>query len=139
MKKLSKYSRKRLAGILNSMKQRCYNPNSPSYNHYGGRGIRICVDWLLDSGSFYKWAIENGYTDNLSIDRINNNGDYAPENCRWVTAKVQNNNTRANRFISFNEKTQTMAQWADEIGIYYPTLEQRINKLKWPLERALKP
>lgn len=119
MKKLSKYSRKRLAGILNSMKQRCYNPNSPSYNHYGGRGIRICVDWLLDSGSFYKWAIENGYTDNLSIDRINN--------------------TRANRFISFNEKTQTMAQWADEIGIYYPTLEQRINKLKWPLERALKP
>ncbi len=137
MKKLSDFSKRRLVNIYSLMKQRCYNPRNPGFHNYGGRGIRVCVDWLLDSNSFYTWAVNNGYSDELSIDRIDNNGDYSPANCRWVTVKVQNNNTRTNRLLTYKGKTQTMAQWADEVGINYAALENRINRLKWPLSRAL--
>lgn len=84
-----------------SMKQRCYNPNNPYYKNYGGRGITICDEWLNNFLNFKEWAYNNGYDDNLgsfdcTIDRINNDGNYEPSNCRWVNMKVQMNNTRRN-------------------------------------------
>lgn len=86
----------RLRRIFNNMKQRCYNPLHTRYKDYGGRGIKICDEWLSDHKTFYDWAIKNDYTDNLSIDRIDNDGNYEPSNCRWVTMKVQQNNRRNN-------------------------------------------
>lgn len=79
------------------MKERCYNKNAANYRNYGGRGISICNDWLNSFESFRNWAIENGYSDSLSIDRINVDGNYEPPNCRWATQKEQNNNKRNNR------------------------------------------
>lgn len=109
-KLLHKHGKKnsRLYSIYHGMKKRCYNKNSHNYFNYGGRGIKICQDWLDDFMNFYNWSIQNGYNDNLSIDRINNNGNYCPENCRWTSRTVQNINQRTRK----DNKTGTK-------GIYF--------------------
>lgn len=88
-------TKSRLYRIWGNMKTRCYNPNFPHYKYYGGRGIEICQDWLDDFSTFEKWALSNGYAENLTIDRIDNNGNYEPNNCRWVSMEIQNKNKRA--------------------------------------------
>ena len=125
----------RLWSIFKGMKRRCYNHNEPEYNRYGGRGIIICDEWLKNYGEFRNWAINNGYRPGLTIDRINNDGNYCPENCRWATRKEQNNNTSQNRRITFNGETLTVTEWAKKIGITQQALQKRLNN--WPLERAL--
>lgn len=89
----------RLYWVWHSMKDRCYNPKATSYKHYGGRGIKVCDEWKNSFKAFYDWAYSNGYDENAprnkcTIDRINNDGDYEPSNCRWVDAKIQASNQR---------------------------------------------
>ena len=123
--------------IWKDMKHRCYNPNDKRFANYGARGIKVCDEWLHNFQAFYNWAMTNGYKEGLSIDRIDTNGDYKPSNCRWATNKEQANNTTKNHLITYNGKTQTMAQWAEETKIKYTTLRARINTYHWSIERAL--
>lgn len=125
----------RLYHIWGNMKQRCTNPKNPAYKNYGGRGITICDEWLSFS-VFMTWALENGYSENLTIDRIDVNGSYCPENCRWITMKEQGFNRRNNHIITYNGKTQTMRQWADELGKDYEVIAKRLNTLHWSAEDA---
>lgn len=127
---------KRLQRIYYGMKTRCYNRNNHNYKCYGARGITICNEWLSNSKSFYKWALSNGYADNLSIDRIDNNKGYYPDNCRWITTKEQNNNQRTNRLITYQDKKQTLKQWCDELGLNYGVVKSRINKYHYSVEKA---
>lgn len=120
----------------NSMKHRCSNPNSQDYCNYGGRGIKVCDEWNKFE-NFYDWAINNGYVEGLTIDRIDVNGNYEPSNCRWADHKTQGNNTRRNHYLTYKGKTKTMAEWAEEIGIEYTTLRSRINSYHWSVEKAL--
>lgn len=139
MAKTHGLSKTRLYRIWCCMKNRCYNKNNVGYHNYGGRGIRVCDEWLGENGfqNFYVWAIANGYTDELTLDRIDVNSDYSPCNCRWATAKEQLNNTRCNVTVEYNGETKTLKQWADEYGINYVTLHARYRRYNWDFERAL--
>jgi len=118
------------------MIQRCENPNDKPYKYYGGRGITVCEEWH-NSAIFIDWALANGWQKGLTLDRIDNDGNYEPSNCHWVTRKEQARNRRSNRRITFNGKTQTLAQWAEELNIKDKILWNRINRYHWPIERAL--
>lgn len=121
-------SQTRLYCIWQKIKQRCYNPSHKHYKYYGGRGITVCSEWKDDFQAFYDWSMANGYGDNLSIDREDFNGNYEPSNCRWATQKEQMNNTRNNRMITYNGKTQTMKQWSEELEINYSTIQGRLRR-----------
>ena len=145
---MSKHSR--LSTIYNGMKYRCYCPNYKGYKNYGARGITVCREWLNKERihtyahnnptkgflAFQKWALANGYSDKLTLDRIDNNKGYCPENCRWVTAKVQNNNRRSNLLITYKGRTQTLKQWCDELSLSYAKIFQRLNRLHWSVSEA---
>lgn len=122
--------------IWQGMLDRCFNPNEPCYKHYGGRGITICEEWKLFE-NFYEWAMNNGYRDDLSIDRIDVNGNYEPQNCRWATIRQQQNNTRRNHYLDFNGEHHTIAEWSEITGIKYHKIKDRIDKCKWSVEKAL--
>lgn len=117
-----------LYNVWRAMRRRCKNVKNSDYSHYGGRGIRVCSEWDNDYLSFKKWALGNGYSPNLTIDRIDVNGNYAPENCRWVTMKTQANNRSNSKYITCDGKTLTIKEWADMTGIRYSTLYMRIRK-----------
>ena len=116
----------RLGSIYHNMKTRCTNPNYDKYQYYGGKGIKICDEWMNSWDMFCKWAENNGYDDTLTLDRIDPNGDYCPSNCRWVSRKEQANNRSSNHMITYNGKTQSVQKWADETGIPRSCLDQRI-------------
>lgn len=122
--------------IWTSMLTRCENPNAKGYKNYGGRGIAVCDEWHAPA-VFIGWALANGWQKGLQIDRIDNDGNYEPDNCRWTTWKEQAQNRRNNRFITFNGKTQCLADWSRETGIGHGTLWQRIYQYHWSIERAL--
>lgn len=115
---------------------RCENPNSVGYRDYGGRGIRVCEEWR-DAEKFIGWAILNGWRKGLTINRIDNDGNYEPGNCEFTTMKVQARNKRSNHLITFDGKTKCLTDWAAELGISYLTLSKRINTMGWPIEKAL--
>lgn len=128
-------SESRLYTIWCLMKRRCFTKTARDYSRYGGRGITVCKEWAEDFTAFYEWAVNNGYRPDLSLDRRDNDGSYTPDNCRWATAKEQQNNTRLNRMISYRGKTLTLSQWSDELGISYTVLASRIKR-GWSVERA---
>lgn len=115
----------RLYKVWDGMKARCYNPKKNYYSIYGGRGIGMCDEWHHSFEAFRDWALANGYNDSLSIDRIDADGDYCPENCRWATVKEQSNNKRNNVFITYNGETKTIAQWSEATGFPFHTIRRR--------------
>jgi len=112
------------------MKGRCYNPKTNGYKYYGGKGITVCEEWLNSSKAFYKWALNNGYESNLTIDRIENDGNYEPDNCRWATHKEQQNHKTNNVFVEINGETKTASQWTEETGISSSAIINRLGKGK---------
>lgn len=126
----------RLYRIWRNMKERCYNPNNTYYKNYGERGITICDEWRDNFVEFQKWAISNGYQDDLTIDRINNNKGYEPNNCQWATRMEQSNNLKKNIILEYNEEKHTMAEWSRILNISYIALCHRIER-GWSVERAL--
>lgn len=127
----------RLYRIWRCMKQRCYNKNFPYFQDYGGRGITVCSEWYNDFMAFYDWAMKNGYDNTLTIDRIDVNGNYEPNNCRWATAKQQARNRRNNINFTYNGETHCLKQWCEILGLNYNTVGTRFYTYGWSIERAL--
>lgn len=128
----------KLRAVWRQMKRRCTSPKDDKYTSYGARGIRVCDEWQ-DFQVFYDWAVTAGYRPGLSIDRIDNDGPYAPENCRWADRATQSSNTRTNRRITAFGETKTMAEWARDprCAVDYAALYLRIVRRGWDSERAL--
>ena len=131
-----KMSDSRIYRIFNDMRTRCYLPAHHSYYLYGGRGIRICDEWLNNREAFLRWALDNGYAENLTLDRIDSNGDYSPENCRWVDRYVQANNTSRNVYLEYDGREQTIAQWCRERGFNRKLIGSRLAH-GWTVEEAI--
>jgi hypothetical protein len=131
--------KQRLYNIYKGMKRRCYNKNYEEYHNYGGRGIKICKEWLDNFQNFYRWSIQNGYQDNLTIDRINVDGNYEPKNCRWVVMKVQQNNRRNNHYVidPYTNEKMSLAEICDKYHMPYNLVNNRLWKMHWDLKRAL--
>lgn len=128
-------SKTRLYTIWACMKNRCSCSNNTHFNCYGGRGIKVCDEWK-DFENFQIWAVNNGYGENLTLDRIDNDGNYEPSNCRWVTRKEQSFNRRTNHIIEFNGEQRPLGQWAEIFGIHPRTIKDRLG-YGWSVEKAL--
>lgn len=120
----------RIHTVWAHMKERCSNPNTKDFALYGGRGICVCPEWAGEDGfqNFFDWSMKNGYRDDLTIDRINVNGNYEPSNCRWASATQQANNRRSSRLISIDGETKTLAEWCKQYGMNYYSVYYRIEK-----------
>ena len=120
-------SKTRIYRVWIGMRNRCNNPNNYDYKNYGGRGIKVCKEWEMSFDSFRIWANSHGYQENLTIDRIDVNGNYCPENCRWVSLAVQHRNQRVSRMLSCYGERKTVADWSKITGISHSTLLARIR------------
>lgn len=125
----------RLYRIWIGMRSRCFNNKDTAYKNYGGRGIKICDEWN-EYLNFKEWSLDNGYKDTLSIDRINNNGDYEPSNCKWSNSKQQANNKRSNKYYTYNGETLNIKEWSIKTGIKERTLKYRKSK-GWSIKDML--
>lgn len=110
------------------MKGRCLNKNNPRWSRYGGRGITVCNEWETDFQAFYQWAMANGYSDGLTLDRIDNNGNYCPENCRWATQQEQARNRRTNIDITIGNSTRTLMEWCEIFNLDYRKMYARYQR-----------
>ena len=131
----------RLYNVWCAMKSRCYNTNNPQYGNYGASGITVCEEWRSDFVAFREWAIFHGYDESAprgkcTIDRINVNGGYCPENCRIATQMEQNNNRRDNRYFELNGEAHTLPEWSRTTGLNIGTLRDRVRH-GWSIEDAL--
>lgn len=133
------YSHHQLYEVWHGMKRRCCDPNQVWYENYGGRGISVCDEWANDAKAFVEWALENGYEDGLSIDRIDNNGNYEPCNCRFVTNRENQNNKRTNVCVRAFGETKTIAEWSrdDRCKVSQAALRQRLRRMGWDPEEAI--
>lgn len=119
------------------IKYRCYNDNAINYKDYGARGIAVCSEWLHDFQAFYEWSISHGYSDNLTIDRIDANKYYSPNNCQWVDMKQQARNRRSNRNYTINGETHCLMDWCELLNIEYKKVWARLNQLGWNIYDSL--
>lgn len=131
----------RLYKVWCSIKTRCFNKNDKSFQKYGAKGITMCKEWKEDFKSFYNWAMVNGYDKDAeymqcTIDRINNKGNYQPDNCRWVNLITQANNKTSNHLIKYQGEVKTIAEWCRELHLNYDLVQQRITRYKWTPEKA---
>ena len=127
---------KRLQHIYSQMKQRCYKIDNHIYKYYGGKGITICDEWLNNSNNFYKWALENGYDNNLTIERINVNGNYEPSNCKWITKTQQGYNKTNSKLYTIENETKCLSEWCKIYNIDYFLVRGRL-KFGWNIKEAL--
>ena len=121
-------SNPRLRATWGNMKSRCNNPNDTRFKNYGGRGIRVCDEWNNSSESFGEWALSNGYSKELTIDRIDNNGNYSPENCKWATMLEQSRNKRNNTVTTINGITKILKDWANYWGLPPSVVSDRYRR-----------
>lgn len=128
-----------------NMKTRCYNEKYSLYHRYGGRGIKVCDEWLNSFEKFREWAFENGWSKDLTLDRIDNDGNYEPNNCKWSTIQEQSNNRHTNRILTLNGVSDTMANWSRKLNIPYHIIQSRLYRgweeekiLSTPYQRSIK-
>ena len=126
----------RLYGIWIDMRARCNVEKSINWHLYGGRGIKVCEEWQKDFSLFRDWALANGYEEGLQLDRVNNDGNYEPENCKWSTRSEQGNNRRTCKYITIGGITKTVSEWCEETGVNRCTAYNRINR-GWLPEKAV--
>lgn len=132
----SKKDNQRLWSIYHGMKKRCLNPNCRRYKDYGGRGIKVCEEWLSGFDNFADWAKQNGYIDGLTIERKNVDGNYEPRNCEWITLEQQARNKRETIRVVYCEEEKPLISWCEELGLSYDTMHDRIMRRKWTVEKA---
>lgn len=125
-----------LYGVWLAMKSRCCNVKSKSYPRYGGRGIRVCREWEESYSLFHKWALQSGYNKGLTIERVNNEGNYEPDNCTWADRKTQANNRRTNHVLLYKGKEYALAQLCRKFGLKHSTILGRLSR-GWSLEDAV--
>lgn len=130
-------SKTKLFRVWCAMRDRCLRPTDKCYSWYGGRGISVCSEWSNSFQEFYNWALNSGYSAGLTIDRIDNNGNYTPSNCRWVDRSTQSRNRRSTHFITVKGETHCIKEWSEITGISENVIYLRINRLKWSPERAV--
>lgn len=128
-------SKTKIYSCWKNMRRRCYEFENKRYKTYGGRGIKVCEEWQ-EFKPFYDWAMSNGYQEGLTIERIDVNGNYEPSNCTWITMKQQGYNTTRTHFLTYNDKTQSVAEWAVETGLTYSTLQHRLQR-GWDIAKLL--
>jgi len=127
----------RLYSIWTNMKSRCHNSKSTGYENYGGRGIKVCKEWKNDFVTFERWAKSNGYSDDLTIERVDFNLDYSPENCEWIPIFEQSRNRRSLLLISKDGVTNSLKGWCRELGVNYKTVYTHMQRKKATPEEAL--
>ena len=125
----------RLYRIWGDMKDRCFNQSAKDYPRYGGKGVNICEQWVNDFQSFYDWSIKNGYSDNLTLDRIDNNGNYEPDNCRWATMKEQCRNRSNTLIIEYKGEKRPLSEWCEILNIDYHSAHWRL-KNGWSVQKS---
>lgn len=129
-------SHTRIDNIYKAMVDRCCNPKSYNYKKYGLKGITVCKEWKENKIRFFEWAFKHGYADNLTLDRIDNNKGYSPNNCRWATYREQNNNRKSNKRIALFGEEKTVADWSRIKGISQGTIYARLKR-GWSIEKTL--
>lgn len=130
-------SRSKIYHVYHSVKNRCFKKTNKHYKDYGARGIIMCDEWKTSFETFYNWATSNGYKEGLTLERMDVNGNYDPENCTWITQSEQCNNKRTTLYATINGETKTLKEWSEISGITYNTLFFRKEKYKWSDERLL--
>lgn len=127
----------RLHFLWIGMIHRCYTESDTNYYKYGAKGITVCDEWRNSFQAFYEWSMKNGYSDELTIDRIDNDKGYSPDNCRWATVLDQANNRRNVKLYDFNGKQQSLPNWCRELNLNYKCVRTRVKVYGWPIEKAL--